>query len=84
MSSVNVFSSDLILSSYVQTYDLYPTVVTLLDGVEMARTAEPGDHSVQISTYGLSTGTHKLEVRVYDQKGRIAGARVITFQYRKS
>lgn len=79
--SADVVRSPLRISACVQSYDLFPTVVTLLDGVELARSAVPGDHALDVPAEKLAAGPHRLEVRVYDAEMRSAGSKSVSFVF---
>jgi hypothetical protein len=67
------------ITSSVESYELFPTVVTLLDGVTIGRATQPGDHGVSLTPSGLSPGRHQVEVQVYDSQKRLAGKSQVDF-----
>ncbi|MDR3710867.1 MAG: glycosyl hydrolase [Capsulimonadaceae bacterium] len=74
-----VLCTPLRISSCVQSYSHFPVVVTLVDGVEVGRIADAGPHLVELLPGSVSAGHHTLEVRVYDDRNRLAGSKSTPF-----
>lgn len=69
--------------AWVKTYDPYISkVVFAIDGKQVAlRLQYPYDFPIDTTT--LSVGNHKLQVTVYDSKGREASNKTVTFKVGK-
>ncbi len=65
------------LTAYVRTYTERPTVVWKVNGVQLARSAEPGEYPVSLSADSFKKGFADVELDILDAGGRVAGKSVV-------
>ena len=74
-----VLSSPAKISVWVNTYDLEPTVITIVDGKVVSREHTPGTYVTFLNYPTLGPGVHRLHIDILDMHGHHAGASDTSF-----